>query len=110
MLLFLLWILLLPNAPYLTTDLFHLNQFSGVPLWFDLVLILFFVITGLLFWIKSLDNPGKIACVIKAILEKVTPDQRFDQGFVLQLECHNFNLYNSFFAHTFPVSLYRKYT
>ena len=53
------WILFLPNAPYLTTDLYHLSEIKGAPLWFDLTLLLFFVITGLIFWIKSVRQIQK---------------------------------------------------
>jgi uncharacterized membrane protein len=57
---FLAWLLFFPNAPYILTDLFHLNIQSSMPVWFDLILILSYAWVGLLFGFMSLWDIEKI--------------------------------------------------
>lgn len=54
--LLLVWLALFPNAPYLVTDLGHLKRTAGAPLWFDVLLLLSFGVTGLLCAFRTLDE------------------------------------------------------
>lgn len=48
------WLVFLPNAPYLATDLMHLRPRSYVPLWYDVVLLLSCAVAGILLGYLSL--------------------------------------------------------
>jgi uncharacterized membrane protein len=50
----LLWLLFVPNSPYLVTDMVHMRPRHPVPFWFDIVLVQSFVLTGLLLGFLSL--------------------------------------------------------
>jgi uncharacterized membrane protein len=59
---FVLWLLFLPNAPYILTDILHLTRTSDAPAWYDLALLLSCSGTGLLMGYLSLvDVQGIVA-------------------------------------------------
>ena len=49
-----LWLLFLPNAPYLVTDFIHVGAVPGVPAWYDAVVVSVFAGTGLLLGFASI--------------------------------------------------------
>ena len=51
-----LWLLFLPNAPYILTDILHLTRASQAPAWYDLALLLSCAGTGLLVGYLSLND------------------------------------------------------
>ena len=51
-----LWLIFFPNAPYILTDLQHLGQGrANVPLWYDVIVLIWFSWTGMLLGIFSLN-------------------------------------------------------
>lgn len=48
-----LWLVFLPNAPYIITDLYHLKNIDDPLLWFDTMALFLFALTGLLIGLYS---------------------------------------------------------
>jgi uncharacterized membrane protein len=55
-----LWLLFFPNAPYVITDLLHLHKIRGIPVWYDLLMILTYSWTSMLAGFQSLWDIEKI--------------------------------------------------
>ena len=49
-----LWLLFLPNAPYILTDFVHLSEPGAAPLWYDGATVAAFAFTGLVLGLGSL--------------------------------------------------------
>lgn len=55
------WLLFLPNAPYLVTDLVHLRERAGVPYWFDIALFGATALAGLSLGVGALSRVERAA-------------------------------------------------
>jgi uncharacterized membrane protein len=53
---FALWLLFLPNAPYIITDFIHLQHLKSNILWLDAILIGVYAFSGLLFYFISVQD------------------------------------------------------
>lgn len=49
-----IWLVFFPNAPYIMTDFLHLSPRTGIPLWYDIILLAAFSLTGFFLAIASL--------------------------------------------------------
>jgi uncharacterized membrane protein len=49
-----LWLIFFPNAPYILTDFIHLRPVGDVPLWYDLILVFTYALTGVFLGLISL--------------------------------------------------------
>src|SRR5579872_421727 len=58
-----LWLLFIPNSPYILTDLYHLadsHRDLRIPEWYDLVLILSFALSGTLIAVMSIRQVERL--------------------------------------------------
>lgn len=55
-----IWLLILPNAPYIVTDLMHLSYTPNRTLWYDALTILTFAVSGLIFGLLSVHAMARI--------------------------------------------------
>ena len=54
------WLIFLPNAPYILTDILHLRARTPIPIWYDMVMLLAFALTGLLLGYLSLMQAERV--------------------------------------------------
>ncbi len=55
-----LWLVFLPNAPYIVTDIIHLTRDTGFPKWYDIGLFATFAWTGCILGIVSLNQMQRV--------------------------------------------------
>jgi len=61
-----IWLLFLPNAPYIVTDLLHLTRTDQQYLWLDILVIMSFAFNGLiLFFLSLLDMEQLLKPIVK---------------------------------------------
>lgn len=80
------WLLFFPNSPYILTDLFHLRSRDSAPIWFDLVVILSFAWTGLVYGFISLMD-------MEVLLKKYMAGRLITATTILFLFVASFGIY-----------------
>jgi len=55
-LLFMTWLLFLPNAAYIITDFVHIKKGTLIPLWYDIILVFSFAFNGILLFFLSVQD------------------------------------------------------
>ncbi len=55
-----LWLLFFPNAPYIFTDLIHINRTPHPRIWTDMLIVLVFALTGLVLGFLSLQRMHRL--------------------------------------------------
>jgi uncharacterized membrane protein len=100
----LIWLVFFPNAPYLLTDFQHLRLYSDNPsIWFDVIMVIWFVFTGLILGLVSLylmhrlvqQGFGKIACWMFVIAAALLSSAGIYVGRFLRLRSWEVFLYPS---------------
>lgn len=109
-LLFSIWLVFLPNAPYLLTDFVHLQERAPIPLWYDIALLASYAGTGLLLAYSSLaDVQGVVARRFSAMVGWIVATAALLlSGFGIYLG--RFLRWNSWDALTHPVQLFSDIT
>lgn len=54
------WLLFLPNAPYIITDFLHLHMGQDMPAWYDILLLTSYSFSGILFGLLSMADMEKV--------------------------------------------------
>ena len=76
--LLILWLLFLPNAPYILTDILHLTRVSHAPAWYDLALLLSCSGTGLLLgYLSLIDVQGIMRATLAPLSVGYSPSCRW---------------------------------
>jgi len=56
------WLLFFPNSLYIITDIFHLREHRGVPLWFDLLILFSSAMSGVIVGLLSMQHVEQYLC------------------------------------------------
>ncbi len=89
------WLLFLPNAPYIITDLLHLKISTAHLLWLDILVIVSFAFTGLMLFYLSIADMKKLLShfIAKKYVNALITSTLFLSGFGVYLG--RFLRYNS---------------